>query len=187
MKKRPIITTLAHELIKLYVSKDDTVIDATMGHGHDTLFLSSIAKEVYAFDIQASALKSTQEKLETLNIQNVTLILDSHEYILNYVNNFKGVLFNLGYLPKSDKSITTTKDVTIKTITLLLNHLPVDGFISLVIYPGHQAGYEESIAILEYLKTLDVKSYHIIKVDLPYQDNNPPYIIMIIKEKEDVT
>lgn len=185
MKKKPIINKLNHELIKLYVSKEDRVIDATMGHGYDTIFLSQIAKEVYAFDIQESALKSTQEKIKSLGIENVQLILDSHEHILNYVKSFKGVVFNLGYLPHGDKSITTIKDVTIKTIEKLMPYLPLEGFISIVVYPGHQEGYEESLALETYLKKLDVNMYHILRVDLPYQDNKPPYIMMIIKEKED--
>ena len=34
------------------VTQDDIVVDATMGNGHDTLFLAKLAKQVYAFDIQ---------------------------------------------------------------------------------------------------------------------------------------
>ena len=32
-------------------------IDFTMGNGHDTLFLSKVAKQVYSFDIQQEAFK----------------------------------------------------------------------------------------------------------------------------------
>jgi len=186
MKKRSIITRLAHELIKLYVTKDDVVIDATMGHGFDTLFLAGIAKKVYAFDIQESALLSTKEKINPQQQNHIQLIHDSHEHILNYVQSFKGVIFNLGYLPHGDKTITTNKHTTLTTIDSILPYIPYQGFISIVVYPGHEAGYEESLALNDYLKTIDTNTYHILRVDLPYQNNKPPYILMIIKEKEDV-
>ena len=37
------------------ITKDDVVVDATMGNGHDTLFLAKLAKQVYAFDIQETS------------------------------------------------------------------------------------------------------------------------------------
>ncbi len=40
-------------------------MDATMGNGHDTLFLAKLAKQVYAFDIQEQALEKTQERLSS--------------------------------------------------------------------------------------------------------------------------
>ena len=52
-------------------------IDFTMGNGHDTLFLSKVAKQVYSFDIQQEALNNTKKLIE--DTDNVNLILASHE------------------------------------------------------------------------------------------------------------
>ena len=48
---------MAHAFLAEVVSKEDTVVDATMGNGHDTLFLAQLARQVYAFDIQEQAVE----------------------------------------------------------------------------------------------------------------------------------
>lgn len=40
---------MAHDFLREIITDQDTVVDATMGNGHDTLFLQKLAKEVYAF------------------------------------------------------------------------------------------------------------------------------------------
>ncbi|MBN2268559.1 MAG: class I SAM-dependent methyltransferase [Acholeplasmataceae bacterium] len=182
---RSLICDLSHDIIKPYISKDDIMVDATMGNGFDTLFLASLSKHVYAFDIQEQALSETKKLLEKSKIQNVTLIKDSHENIFDYVHDFKGVFFNLGYLPKGDKSITTKVESTLKTFDQIIQRLNVDGFILYVIYPGHEEGNKESIALNEKMKTLDPKIFKIIRIDLPFQNNQPPYILWVIKQKSD--
>ena len=53
-----------------------------MGNGHDTaFFISKLASQVYAFDIQEQALVNTQERLEKLGLQHVQLILDGHQHV----------------------------------------------------------------------------------------------------------
>ena len=57
---------LSHDVLKEAVQKGDTVIDATMGNGHDTLFLCELVGEegkVIAFDVQAQAVESTRQRL----------------------------------------------------------------------------------------------------------------------------
>ena len=46
---------MAHAFLAEVVTKEDVVVDATMGNGHDTLFLAKLVKQVYAFDIQEQA------------------------------------------------------------------------------------------------------------------------------------
>ena len=65
--KRPL--EMAHDFLAEVVTKDDIVVDATMGNGHDTLFLAKLAKQVYAFDIQEKALEKTQERLDQAGTQ----------------------------------------------------------------------------------------------------------------------
>lgn len=180
---RNLICELSHHIIKPYLTKDDIMIDATMGNGFDTLFLALNAKFVYAFDIQDQALIETKKLLENNDIKNVEIIKDSHEHMFHYVREFKGVFFNLGYLPKGDKTVTTNTLTTLKTFDLVLSKLQPSGFMLYVIYPGHDEGLKESQALYEKMKCLDPKIYKTIRIDLPFQDNNPPYILWVIKQK----
>ena len=75
--KRPL--EMAHDFLAEVVTKEDIVVDATMGNGHDTLFLAKLAKKVYAFDIQEQALEKTQERLNQAGMTNAQLILQGHE------------------------------------------------------------------------------------------------------------
>jgi ubiquinone/menaquinone biosynthesis C-methylase UbiE len=96
---------ISHEIIKRVVKQGDTVVDATMGNGNDTLLLAGLVGEkgkVYSFDIQEAALKNTEKKLREAGVSDIVeLICDGHQNIDNYVpNGIRAVMFNLGYLPK---------------------------------------------------------------------------------------
>ena len=57
---------LAADILRQAVAPGDTAVDATMGNGHDTLFLCQLVGEggrVYAFDVQAQAVESTKKRL----------------------------------------------------------------------------------------------------------------------------
>ena len=76
------ITEWCHRMIRDFVSPGDLCMDATMGNGHDTAFLSSLAGtegQVLAFDIQEIALSNTRKRLRNENCpDNTTLFLESH-------------------------------------------------------------------------------------------------------------
>ena len=103
--KRPL--EMAHDFLAEVVTKEDIVVDATMGNGHDTLFLAKLAKQVFAFDIQEQAFEKTQERLHQAGLENASLILQGHETVDQYVSEVKVAIFNLGYLPSADKSVIT--------------------------------------------------------------------------------
>ena len=95
---------------------------------------------VFGFDIQDTDNPINFRKVKAFN--NVTLIQDGHENIKKHIDiQFKGqidaAIFNLGYLPKGDKSIVTRPETTIKAINAIFDYLSVEGIIVLVIYHGH--------------------------------------------------
>lgn len=182
MRNKQIID-IQHVLLNHYVTKEDIAVDMTMGNGFDTLLLSGLAKFVYAFDIQQTALEITNKRLSEAGRNNYKLILESHDNVLNYVEKFKYVVYNLGYLPKGDKTITTTKKSTIRSLEMVLKGVLGGGIVFITVYPGHPEGLEESYALSDYFKTLDKEIYKIIKTDLPYQDNYPPYMFIIFKKR----
>lgn len=156
-------------------------VDFTMGNGNDTLFLSQVAKHVYSFDIQETALIETKNK--TVDKSNITLILDSHEYFEQYIDAFDIGIFNLGYLPNGNHQITTTANITIKTLDRALLKLNDGGTIYLVIYIGHIQGKKESLEIEEYIQHLHHKDYNVASFKM-LNKKNAPYVIEIEKNSD---
>ncbi|MFD1413437.1 class I SAM-dependent methyltransferase [Oceanobacillus jeddahense] len=182
------VLTYAHKLLKESLIEGDIAIDATCGNGYDTLFLSQAvgpSGKVYGFDIQEQAIQKTNEKLQENDCQNVLLIQDSHERLHNYIeeNIFGGAIFNLGYLPKSDKSIVTKAPSTLAAIEAILEKLKSNGLVILVIYYGHPGGEEEKEAVLSYTSQLDQKVYQVLQYKFINQQNQAPFLIAIEKKK----
>lgn len=180
---------MSKQICKAKINQGDTVIDATMGNGNDTAFLCELVGEdgkVYAFDIQEQALMKTNQRLEDMKIKNrVELIHTGHENIDSYVKEkVKLIIYNLGYLPRGDHSLTTNSYTTIESIKKGLNLLENSGLILLVVYPGHESGMKEKIAIEDFSKDLDQKEYSVVNINFKNQVNNPPEIICIEKIKE---
>ena len=82
-------------LLAEVVTKEDIVVDATMGNGHDTLFLAKLAKQVYAFDIQEQAVEKTRQRLAEAGLDNAQLILAGHETLDQYTDHFKAAILIL--------------------------------------------------------------------------------------------
>ena len=154
---------LAHQLIKDVLTADDLAIDATCGNGHDTLFLAQRARHVYAFDIQPSAMASTRTRLAEHNLAHrVTLINSCHSHmsdIMSQRSNVKAAMFNLGYLPGSDKSIITTPETTIMALNTCLELLATGGLITIMVYPRHDGGRAEADAILTWSRNHNATIY----------------------------
>lgn len=147
-----------------HIKEGDTVADFTMGNGHDTLFLSKTVGEsgrVYAFDIQPAALESTEKRLkENQAPENYTLICDSHHNADKYIDRpIKAGMFNLGYLPGSDKTVTTKRETTLAAIKAAIGLMDRDAIILIAVYPGHEEGEIEGELINEMLSDLDRKKY----------------------------
>lgn len=184
------ILEYAHHLLQKNIQEGDTIIDATCGNGHDTVFLSRLAGEtghVFGFDIQPEAIQNTAKRLNSsATLQNTTLIQDSHSNFLHHISVDKltrlgGAIFNLGYLPGSDKSVVTTSDATITATEGILTHLKANGIIVLVIYYGHHGGKAEMEDIMKYARLLDQKRFTVLYYAFLNQKNNPPFILAIQK------
>ena len=181
----------SHDLLKEVIQLGDTVIDATMGNGNDTLFLAQLVGEngqVHAFDIQELAIKNTQQKIfENQCEKQTTLHLKGHEHIESLISIdeiISAAIFNLGYLPKSDKSIVTKEETTITALTAILNRLKSKGRIILVIYDGHEEGKVEKQGLLEFVANLPQEIYNVLSYQFINQRNNPPSLICIEKKPE---
>ncbi|MEN1970307.1 class I SAM-dependent methyltransferase [Lentibacillus sp. N15] len=182
------VVAFSHQLLQEAVTPGDIVIDATCGNGNDTVFLSRLVGEngrVLAFDIQEQAIRATKKKLTEHTLHNTDVIQDSHERVANYLEkpaSIGGAIFNLGYLPGSDKRIITRGSSTIRAIGAMLHVLKKKGVIVLVIYHGHAGGAEEKDAIMHYVTTLDQQIFNVLQYGFINQRNNPPFIVAIEKK-----
>lgn len=179
------IVDYARVFIKDYISSGDCCVDFTMGNGHDTLFLAKqcYPGKVVAFDIQLEAIENTKQLLMQENIDNVTLILESHEHFDHYVDRFKVGIFNFGYLPNSAIIQPTLLQSSQIAVEKALEHLQVKGILLLVLYPGHYQGKEECDFFDERIYTLDPYYYESFLFKMAVK-RNCPYILGIEKKRE---
>ena len=177
--KRPL--EIAHDFLAQVITPEDVAVDATMGNGHDTLFLAKLAKQVYAFDIQEQALEKTSQRLQEAGLTNVDLILQGHETVDQFVTEVKAAIFNLGYLPSADKSIITQPQTTIESLDKLCQMLINGGRIAIMIYYGHEGGDVERDAVLDFVSQLPQQEYTATIYRTLNQINNPPFLVMIEK------
>lgn len=150
------LLTLHKQFLSAHIKEGDRVADFTMGNGNDTLWLSNKVGEngkVYAFDIQQAALDNTEKLLTEKGApKNYSLILDSHSNLKNYITEpIKAGVFNLGYLPGSDKTKTTMRESTKKAVTDAIDMLDHDGIVLVAVYPGHEEGALEGQMLHEML------------------------------------
>ncbi len=174
---------MAHAFLEEVVTDEDIVVDATMGNGHDTLFLARLAKKVYAFDIQEQAIEQTTKRLAEAKLDNVELFLTGHENVDQYVESIKAAIFNLGYLPSADKSVITQPHTTIQALEKLCQRLVAGGRIAVMIYYGHAGGDVERDAVLDFVSQLPQQEFTVALYQTINQINQPPFLVMIEKLK----
>lgn len=182
------LTQSAHAVIQQHLNTGDSAIDATVGNGHDTVFLAELAGpdgSVYGFDIQPSALASARARLEQHRLDGcVTLINDSHARIAELIpkaqhGKVKAVMFNLGYLPGSDKTVITQSASTLAALNAALDILSPQGVITILAYPGHSGGDQETDNVQTWCEQLDTSRYPFSILHGDAKNNSSPRLYVI--------
>lgn len=182
MNKRHSLTTQAHQFILRHLKAGDIAIDATVGNGHDTLFLAKQVNDkglVFGFDIQQQAIESSQTKLSNdLVFKNTTLFNTSHENLnefipTQYYGKIKAIMFNLGYLPGSDKAVITQTTSTLFALNQATELLAAEGIITIMAYPGHSGGKEETKQIKQWCEQLDIDRFVIEQINSSEKETAP--------------
>lgn len=181
----------SHTLLKEILQPGDQVVDATMGNGYDTVFMAELIGKtghVYSFDIQQQAIDSTQEKLKAANLtERTTLFLQGHEtlgQVISINQPIKAGIFNLGYLPQSDKEIITLPQTTKQAMEEILARLVPKGRLILVVYYGHVGGENELDMVQEFCQQLSQEQYNVLTYQFINQKNQPPILYCIEKKKK---
>ena len=174
----------AKELIENAMFPGARAIDATMGNGHDTKWLCELAGDnghVYAFDIQAQAVESTRGRLESAGLAGrATLIHAGHERMAEFIEEkADAIVFNLGWLPKGDKTVTTLTHTTLMAVEAATGLLASGGVMTICVYPGHDEGTREKHALLEWASALPHTVFDVMLKQYLNQPCNPPLMIAI--------
>ncbi|GAA4701435.1 class I SAM-dependent methyltransferase [Brevibacillus fulvus] len=179
----PNVLEVARRLIRERVVTGETVVDATMGNGNDTLFLAQLVGKngrVIAYDIQKEAVERTRLRLEQEGVLEwVDLQLASHELMGQLGQQVGAIMFNLGYLPGGDKAVTTTADSTIRAIEAGLSILRPGGIMTIVVYWGHAAGQSEKEAVERYCQSLAQSEFLALHYQYVNQQNQAPFLLAI--------
>ncbi len=153
------VIVLAHEQLASVLRAGDLAVDATLGNGHDALFLAGLVGEegrVIGFDIQDQAIKSSQRRLTEGGVmERCELVEASHARMNDFVpGEVSAVTFNLGYLPGADQEMITRSRSTLEALNVSLELLRSEGVITCVCYPGHPGGGEEAEQVLAWAMRL---------------------------------
>lgn len=178
----------AHDWMRRTLRPGDIAIDATVGNGHDAVFLASRVGDnghVYGFDVQEEAISQTVRRLKNERLKHrVTIFETGHENMAKLVPNeahghLAGVMFNLGYLPGGEnKHIVTNSGSTVLALNAALKMLTIGGVIAVVAYTGHDGG-EEAFSVRSWAMSLDQDKYAVVHYSHLNQKNSPPQLFAI--------
>lgn len=160
---------LAHNYWQQLLKPGDCVIDATSGNGHDTLFLAKLILSdekghIIALDIQQQAVENTRQLLKD-NLKglpgNISTYRQCHSTFPSFLEkeSVALIVYNLGYLPGGNKSLTTLSDTTLKSLEAASSLIAPGGAISITCYPGHAAGKPEEELALHFAATLNPQEW----------------------------
>lgn len=184
-------TETAMHIVAEYIRevKCPVIIDATCGRGNDTVALAKAATGefvLFAFDIQAEAIESTSKLLREngfdTSMKNLHIIRDSHLNVDKYTESIDAAVFNLGYLPGGDKSVTTCGSISVSAVMKAVDMLNPNGIVAVTMYDGHKEGRAEKEMILEKLECLDSRIYHVAYLKLVNQHRNPPETVFVTRK-----
>lgn len=174
----------AREMIEDAMFPGAVAIDATMGNGHDTKWLCELAGEhgrVYAFDVQAQAVENTRARLTDFGLsERAQLFHAGHERMAEFVKEkADAIVFNLGWLPGGEKTITTLTETTLSAINAASELLSEGGVMTICVYPGHAEGAKERDAVIEWASALPCTIFDVMLRRYLNQPSDPPLMIAV--------
>ena len=179
---------LAADYMIRTIREGDTVVDATMGNGKDTLFLCELVGEsghVYAFDVQAEAVERTRERVDEAGFsERTTLLLAGHETMKEHVpEGVQAIMFNLGWLPGAQHVVTTQTETTLKAVSAALDLIAPGGIVTVCVYPGHEEGTRELEALKAYVSGLSVRTFNVLYHSFVNASSQTPQLFLIQRNK----
>jgi hypothetical protein len=184
------LTRQAHDFIEPSIIPGALAIDATAGNGYDLEFLCrgvSPGGVVYGFDVQAVALERCRLRLAEQGLKkNARLMRAGHEEMTGKIatahrGKINAIMFNLGYLPGGDHSITTCADSTLAALDASLKILSPTGRLSVLCYRGHPGGKEEAYRVQAWCRKLSGAQYDVRTAQSVTPGPETPLLVMVRK------
>lgn len=164
------LTERAHDYLSRQLRPGDRALDATAGNGHDSLYMAKRVGpkgHLIAIDIQPAAIRTTRRRLQVEDCcdQTELLVADHSQALpslyLQYPQAFRAIIFNLGYLPGSDKRIQTQVHSTIGALNAATGLLIPDGLLLVTAYRGHIGGQAEARCIADWMQNLHAQAWSV--------------------------
>jgi 16S rRNA C1402 N4-methylase RsmH len=170
---RPVshVVQQCHRALADVVRAGDIAIDATLGNGHDAFFLGKCVGpegHVYAFEIQRPAIDRATKRIQEAGLADrITVLECGHERLQAMVpdaahRRVGAVVFNLGFLPGSDKRVITQPESTLEALHQAVGVLRPGGIVAVVAYAGHHGGEEEASAVRSFAKGLSRDAFSVV-------------------------
>ena len=178
------LTEKVHQLLSDYLQAGDLAIDGTAGNGYDTLLLAEkvgASGKVIAIDIQNSALQATRAQLIAAQLEDrVALHCADHATQLEALSltqpgSVAAIVFNLGYLPGSDKSVQTQSSTTERALHAAQMLLRPSGLLCVTAYRGHPGGMEEAALVENWMRQQEETGSR-LDCHIPNSNNSPPIL-----------
>lgn len=176
-----------HHVLAKQLTPQSYVIDATLGNGHDAVFMTDILGRngrFFGFDLQPQALTSTKTKLAAATCR-VRLFCQNHATMYTTLQQFEQhidcVIFNLGFLPHDTSPLTTLWTTTYSAMIQAIGLLRQRGILIIVSYPGHTEGKEEHSALERLLQRVSSQHFYITTYQQINGCNHPPVVYIIEK------
>ncbi len=190
MRARSALVIQAHDTVSAVLGEGGLAIDATVGNGHDTLFLArqvGVSGRVFGFDVQAQALEAARQRLQEAGVADrVTLIGCGHEQMAQQLppaayGRVQAIMFNLGYLPGSDRACVTAPVTTLPALQQSLAWLAPGGVLTVLAYTAHAGGREEANAVREWGQALDPAQFSFASPHNEHAQGISPELVLIHK------
>ena len=170
------LTEYVHLCLETRLKNGDTVLDATAGNGNDALKAAELVQpngNVVAIDIQKQAIEATEAKLSEAKLSHLCeLHLGNHgERLSEIKQSFDCILFNLGYLPGSDKMIITIAKDTLSALNQSKRLLKENGALFVTAYRQHEGGQDEAYAVERWMYEQHANGWDIEKIEPKHQSH----------------
>lgn len=178
---------LSEILLASVLQDGDCVIDATAGNGKDALrFAKLLSKKkntrLFCLDVQPLALETTRALLTKElpeYVDSIEYVPGSHEILPDPGERpVRLIVYNLGYLPGGDKSLTTRTESTLTSLILASELIAQQGVICITCYPGHEEGAREEEALTRWMSELDPRIWNVTRTVWTNRNKAPSLILL---------
>jgi glycine oxidase len=179
-------TEQAQIFIRSVVNPGETVVDATAGNGHDTIFLSRLvgpSGKVIAFDIDPQSRIETESRHRANDLPLPAFHPISHAEMERIVPpGIAAAMFNLGYRPGGDHNRTTEPASSVTALTSACRLIRPGGIVTVIAYVGHKGGRAEADAVRAFCNSLSADEFTVTIVST--ESEHSPRLYAITKRTE---